>query len=60
MHPKGKRPLLILFDIGGVIIDLKLSKARSELESKYLMDSETLLRLTRSSFDCAFQLRKNR
>jgi glucose-1-phosphatase len=50
MHPKENRPLLILFDIGGVIIDLKLTEARSELESKYLMESETLLRLTRSGF----------
>jgi glucose-1-phosphatase len=53
MHAKGNRPLLILFDIGGVIIDLKLSEARSELESKYLMEPETLLRLTRSDFSDA-------
>jgi FMN phosphatase YigB (HAD superfamily) len=53
MHPKGNQPLLILFDIGGVIIDLKLSEARSELESKYLMEPGTLLRLTRSDFDDA-------
>ena len=51
MHPMDNQPRLILFDIGGVIIDLRQSEARSELELKYLMDPETLLRLTRSDFE---------
>jgi glucose-1-phosphatase len=43
-------PKLILFDIGGVIIDLDFEDARSTLESEYLMDPETFLELTRSGF----------
>jgi putative hydrolase of the HAD superfamily len=43
-------PKLVLFDIGGVIIDLDFHDARSTLESEYLMDSETFLELTRSGF----------
>ena len=43
-------PKLILFDIGGVIIDLDFRDARSTLESEYLMDPETFLELTRSGF----------
>jgi HAD superfamily hydrolase (TIGR01509 family) len=42
---------LVLFDIGGVIIDLDFRDARTALESEYLMDPETFLELTRSSFD---------
>jgi len=45
------RPRLVLFDIGGVIIDLDFRDARSTLESEYLMDPETFLELTRSSFN---------
>jgi putative hydrolase of the HAD superfamily len=44
------RPSLILFDIGGVIIDLDFRDARQTLESEYLMDSETFLALTRSGY----------
>lgn len=43
-------PKLILFDIGGVIIDLDFHDARSTLEAEYLMDPETFLELTRSGF----------
>ena len=43
-------PKLVLFDIGGVIIDLDFHDARSTLESEYLMDPETFLELTRSGF----------
>jgi glucose-1-phosphatase len=42
------RPRLLLFDIGGVIIDLDFRDARETLESEYLMDPETFLDLTRS------------
>jgi glucose-1-phosphatase len=45
------RPKLVLFDIGGVIIDLDFRDARTALESEYLMRPETFLELTRSSFD---------
>jgi glucose-1-phosphatase len=44
------RTSLVLFDIGGVIIDLDFHDARSTLESEYLMDPETFLELTRSGF----------
>jgi FMN phosphatase YigB (HAD superfamily) len=44
------RPGLLLFDIGGVIIDLDFRDAREALESEYLMDPETFLELTRSGF----------
>jgi glucose-1-phosphatase len=43
-------PKLVLFDIGGVIIDLDFNDARSTLESEYQMDPETFLELTRSGF----------
>jgi glucose-1-phosphatase len=43
-------PKLVLFDIGGVIIDLDFGDARTTLESEYLMDPETFLELTRSGF----------
>jgi glucose-1-phosphatase len=43
-------PKLILFDIGGVIIDLDFRDARSTLESEYLMDPETFVALTRSGY----------
>src|ERR1700741_2482567 len=43
-------PKLVLFDIGGVIIDLDFHDARSTLESEYQMDPETFLELTRSGF----------
>ena len=42
---------LVLFDIGGVIIDLDFGDARTTLESEYLMDSETFSELTRSGFN---------
>lgn len=44
------RPQVVLFDIGGVIIDLDFRDARTTLESEYLMDPETFLELTRSGF----------
>lgn len=44
-------PRLVLFDIGGVIIDLDFGDARTTLESEYLMDPETFLELTRSGFN---------
>jgi putative hydrolase of the HAD superfamily len=44
------RTRLVLFDIGGVIIDLDFHDARSTLESEYLMDPETFLELTRSGY----------
>ena len=43
-------PKLVLFDIGGVIIDLDFHDARSTLEIEYQMDPETFLELTRSGF----------
>jgi glucose-1-phosphatase len=43
-------PKLVLFDIGGVIIDLDFHDVRSTLESEYQMDPETFLELTRSGF----------
>jgi glucose-1-phosphatase len=43
-------PKLVLFDIGGVIIDLDFHDARRTLESEYQMDPETFLELTRSGF----------
>jgi glucose-1-phosphatase len=43
-------PKLILFDIGGVIIDLDFHDARSTLESEYLMDPDTFVALTRSGY----------
>ncbi|HXM01948.1 MAG TPA: HAD-IA family hydrolase [Chthoniobacterales bacterium] len=45
------RPQLVLFDIGGVVIDLDLRDARTTLESEYLMAPETFLELTRSGFN---------
>jgi glucose-1-phosphatase len=50
-NPKKVIPKLILFDIGGVIIDLDFHDARSTLESEYLMDPKTFLELTRSGFN---------
>jgi glucose-1-phosphatase len=44
------RTRLVLFDIGGVIIDLDFHDARSTLESEFLMDLDTFLELTRSGF----------
>jgi putative hydrolase of the HAD superfamily len=41
---------LVLFDIGGVIIDLDFRDARMTLESEYLMEPETFLALTRSGY----------
>jgi putative hydrolase of the HAD superfamily len=41
---------LVLFDIGGVIIDLDFHDARSTLESEFLMDPGTFLELTRSGY----------
>jgi glucose-1-phosphatase len=43
-------PKLVLFDIGGVIIDLDFVDGRTTLESEYQMDPKTFLELTRSSF----------
>jgi FMN phosphatase YigB (HAD superfamily) len=43
-------PKLVLFDIGGVVIDLDFEDARTTLESEYLMEPETFLELTRSGF----------
>jgi putative hydrolase of the HAD superfamily len=45
------RTRLVLFDIGGVIIDLDFHDARSTLESEFLMDPDTFLELTRSGFN---------
>jgi FMN phosphatase YigB (HAD superfamily) len=50
-HLSTARPRLVLFDIGGVIIDLDFRDARFTFESKYLMDPETFLELTKSGFD---------
>ena len=44
------RTRLVLFDIGGVIIDLDFHDARSTLESEFLMDPDTFSELTRSGF----------
>jgi len=41
---------LVLFDIGGVIIDLDFQDARSTLESEFLMDPGTFSELTRSGY----------
>jgi glucose-1-phosphatase len=41
---------LVLFDIGGVIIDLDFHDARSTLESEFLMDPDTFSELTRFGF----------
>jgi glucose-1-phosphatase len=41
---------LVLFDIGGVIIDLDFHDARSTLESEFLMDPGTFSELTRSGY----------
>ena len=41
---------LVLFDIGGVIIDLDFQDARSTLESEFLMDPSTFSELTRSGY----------
>ena len=41
---------LVLFDVGGVIIDLDFHDARSTLESEFLMDPGTFLELTRSGY----------
>lgn len=49
-NSENVNPKLVLFDIGGVIIDLDFSDARTTLESEYLMDPESFLELTRSSF----------
>ncbi|HYZ73328.1 MAG TPA: HAD family phosphatase [Chthoniobacterales bacterium] len=48
--PTKVRTKLVLFDIGGVIIDLDFRDARSTLESEFLMDPETFLELTRSGY----------
>jgi glucose-1-phosphatase len=42
---------LVLFDIGGVIIDLDFHDARSTLESEFLMNPGTFAELTRSGFN---------
>ena len=44
------KPKLVLFDIGGVIIDLDFHDARSTLQFEFLMDPDTFLELTRSGF----------
>ena len=44
------RTTLVLFDIGGVIIDLDFHDARSTLESEFLMDPVTFSELTRSGY----------
>ena len=44
------KPQLVLFDIGGVIIDLDFRDARTALESEYLMDPETFLEGKRSCY----------
>jgi glucose-1-phosphatase len=49
-NSKNINQKLVLFDIGGVIIDLDFHDARSTLESEYQMDPETFLELTRSGF----------
>jgi glucose-1-phosphatase len=49
-NSKNVNPKLVLFDIGGVIIDLDFHDARSTLESEYQMDPKTFLELTRSGF----------
>jgi glucose-1-phosphatase len=54
MEEDNITPKLILFDIGGVIIDLDFSDARATLESEYLMQPETFLELTRSGFSGEF------
>ena len=41
---------LVLFDVGGVIIDLDFHDARSTLESEFLMDPGTFSELTRSGY----------
>jgi glucose-1-phosphatase len=41
---------LVLFDIGGVIIDLDFRDARGTLESEFLMDPATFSELTRSGY----------
>jgi glucose-1-phosphatase len=43
-------PKLVLFDIGGVIIDLDFHDARSTLELEFLMDQSTFSELTRSGY----------
>jgi glucose-1-phosphatase len=48
--PNKVRTTLVLFDVGGVIIDLDFHDARSTLESEFLMDSGTFLELTRSGY----------
>jgi HAD superfamily hydrolase (TIGR01509 family) len=47
----NRRTRLVLFDIGGVIIELDFHDARSTLESDFLMDPDTFLELTRSGFN---------
>jgi glucose-1-phosphatase len=49
----NNNPKLVLFDIGGVIIDLDFGDARTTLESECLMSPETFLELTRSGFNSA-------
>src|ERR1700743_352372 len=44
------RTTLVLFDVGGVIIDLDFHDARSTLESEFLMDPGTFSELTRSGY----------
>jgi glucose-1-phosphatase len=41
---------LVLFDVGGVIIDLDFHDARSTLESEFSMDPGTFSELTRSGY----------
>src|SRR5215469_18865100 len=48
--PTMVRTTLVLFDIGGVIIDLDFHDARSTLESEFLMDPATFSELTRSGY----------
>jgi glucose-1-phosphatase len=45
---------LVLFDVGGVIIDLDFHDARSTLESEFLMDPGTFSELTRSGYTGEF------
>ena len=50
-NPLGTNTKAVVFDVGGVLIDLHTEGARRELIEKYGFVSQNFARLTRSSFE---------